>query len=114
MACAALRLMRPSSPFQKGISPGGTTGVGAVRKSEYGRLAGRDRRYIKGQKYTLLSRRENLTLDGKKALKTLLAANKRLNTAYVLKESFGQLWSYEREGRARRFFEPQMAAPQAV
>ena len=75
-----------------------------VRKSEYARLAGRDRRYIKGQKYTLLSRRENLTLDGKKALKTLLAANKRLNTAYMLKESFGQLWSYEREGWARRFF----------
>ena len=77
----------------------------AVRKSEYARLAGRDRRYIKGQKYTLLSRKENLTLDGKRALKTLLAANKRLNTAYVLKESFGQLWSYEREGWARRFFE---------
>src|SRR5580700_8865128 len=76
-----------------------------VRKIEYGRLAGRDRRYIKGQKYTLLSRRENLTLDGKKALKTLLAANKRLNTAYLLKESFGQLWDYEREAWARRFFE---------
>ena len=76
-----------------------------VRKSEYRRLAGRDRRYIKGQKYTLLSRKENLTLDGKRALKTLLSANKRLNTAYVLKESFGQLWSYEREGWARRFFE---------
>ena len=73
-----------------------------VRKSEYARLAGRDRRYIKGQKYTLLSRRENLTLDGKKALKTLLAANKRLNTAYLLKESFGQLWDYEREAWARR------------
>ena len=53
----------------------------------------------------MLSRKENLTLDGKKALKTLLSANKRLNTAYVLKESFGQLWSYEREGWARRFFE---------
>ena len=76
-----------------------------VRKSEYRRLAGRDRRYIKGQKYTLLSRNENLTLDGKRALKKLLSANKRLNTAYVLKESFGQLWSYEREGWARRFFE---------
>jgi transposase len=76
-----------------------------VRKSEYARLAGRDRRYIKGQKYTLLSRRENLTLDGKKALKTLLAANKRLNTAYLLKESFGQLWDYKREAWARRFFE---------
>ncbi len=76
-----------------------------VRKSEYGRLAGRNRRYIKGQKYTLLSRRANLSLDGKRALKVLLAANKRLNTAYLLKESFGQLWSYEREGWARRFFE---------
>ena len=29
----------------------------------------------------------------------------RRHTAYVLKESFGQLWSYEREVWARRFFE---------
>ena len=48
---------------------------------------------------------ENLTLEGKRSLKLLLAANKRLNTAYVLKESFGSLWSYEREAWARRFFE---------
>jgi len=76
-----------------------------VRKAEYARLSGKDRRYIKGQKYTLLSRRENLTLEGRQSLKTLLAANKRLNTAYLLKESFGQLWDYEREGWARRFFD---------
>ena len=76
-----------------------------VRKSEYARLSGDKRRFIKGQKYTLLSHRENLDMDGKRALKTLLAANKRLNTAYLLKESFGQLWDYEREGWARRFFE---------
>jgi transposase len=76
-----------------------------VRKTEYARLSGKDRRFIKGQKYTLLSRHENLNLEGRTALKALLAANKRLNTAYVLKESFGQLWSYEREGWARRFFE---------
>jgi transposase len=76
-----------------------------VRKSEYARLQGKDRRYIKGQKYVLLTRHDNLTLDGRKSLKTLLAANKRLNTAYLLKESFGQLWSYQREGWARRFFD---------
>jgi len=76
-----------------------------VRKAEYARLSGRDRRFIKGQKYTLLSRRENLTLEGRQALRTLLRANKRLNTAYLLKESFGQLWSYEHEGWARHFFE---------
>ena len=56
-----------------------------VRKSEYARLGGKQRRYIKGQKYTLLSHRENLDLDGRKALRTLLAANKRLNTAYLRK-----------------------------
>jgi transposase len=76
-----------------------------VRKSEYARLSGKNRRFIKGQKYTLLSRKENLTLQGRQALQTLLQANKRLNTAYLLKESFGQLWSYEHEGWARRFFE---------
>jgi transposase len=66
----------------------------AVRKSEYGRLAGRDRRYIKGQKYTLLSRKENLTLDGKKALKTLLSANKRLNTAVSARNTSSETrWS---------------------
>ena len=72
---------------------------------EYTRLSGKDRSYIKGQKYTLLSNRENLTLNGKKALKKLLNANKRLNTAYLLRESFGQLWSYQTEGWARRFFD---------
>ena len=76
-----------------------------VRKAEYARLSGKDRRFIKGQKYTLLAHRENLTLEGRKSLKLLLAANKRLNTAYLLKESFGQLWSYNREAWARRFFE---------
>jgi transposase len=77
----------------------------SVRKSEYARLSGRQRRYIKGQKYTLLSRRANLSVSGKRALKLLLKANKRLNTAYLLKESFGQLWDYEHEGWARKFFE---------
>jgi transposase len=81
-----------------------------VRKHEYARVSGRQRRFIKGQKSTLLAHRENLTLSGRQALKTLLAANKRLHTAYLLKESFGQLWDYGREGWARRFFERWRAA----
>jgi transposase len=76
-----------------------------VRKSEYRRLSDKDRRFIKGQKYTLLSRRENLTTEGRFALKTLLQINKRLNVAYLLKESFSQLWEYRKEGWARRFFD---------
>jgi transposase len=76
-----------------------------VRKSEYARLSGKDRRFIKGQKYTLLSRKRSLSTGGRKALKILLKANKRLNTAYLLKESFSQLWEYQQEGWARKFFE---------
>ena len=76
-----------------------------VRRSEYKRLSGKDRSYIKGQRYTLLSRRENLSLDGRKALKKLLQANRRLNKAYILKEAFGQLWDYRTERGARAFFE---------
>ena len=76
-----------------------------VRKAEYARLSGRDRRFIKGQQYTRLSRREHLSLEGRQSLKTRLAANKRLNTAYLLKESFGQRWADERAGWARRFFQ---------
>lgn len=76
-----------------------------VRRSEYHRLSGKDRSFIKGQRYTLLSHRENLTLEGRRALRKLLHANKRLNAAYLLKESFGQLWDYQAEGWARRFFE---------
>ena len=75
-----------------------------VRKSEYARVSGKDRRFIKGQKYTLLSSHENLTLEGRLALKKLLSVNKRLNTAYILKESFGQLFSYRNAIWARRFF----------
>jgi len=76
-----------------------------VRKSEYARLTGKDRQFIKGQKYTLLSNHANLTLDGRRSLAKLLQANQRLNIAYLLKESFGQLWNYQSEAWARRFFE---------
>lgn len=76
-----------------------------VRRSEYARLQGNERRYIKGQRYILLSSRENLDSAGRQALKTLLAANKRLNTAYLLKEAFERLWDYQSETWARKFFD---------
>jgi len=76
-----------------------------VRKREYARLSGEDRRFVKGQKYTLLSHWENLSLEGRKALRLLFKANRRLNKAYLLKESFDQLWDYQRPGWARRFFD---------
>lgn len=75
-----------------------------VRQRAYARLSGADRRFLKGQKYTLLSHWANLSQEGRQSLRVLFAANKRLNKAYLLKEMFGQLWDYHREGWARRFF----------
>ncbi|MDP3180025.1 MAG: transposase, partial [Spirochaetaceae bacterium] len=76
-----------------------------VRRAEYRRLSGKDRSFIKGQRYTLLSNRENLTTEGRESLKKLLYANKRLQTAYLLKESFDRLWTYKSEAWMRKFFE---------
>jgi Transposase and inactivated derivatives len=76
-----------------------------IRKSEYQKASEQHRTFIKGQKYTLLSHKENLTNNGRASLKKLLSINKRLNTAYILKESFGQLWEYKSEAWARKFFE---------
>jgi transposase len=76
-----------------------------VRRQEYHRVAGKDRRFIKGQRYTLLSHKANLDLEGRRSLALLLKANKRISKAYVLKESFGQLWDYRNPTWACKFFE---------
>jgi transposase len=90
-----------------------------VRKAEYARLTGKDRRFIKGQKYTLLLRRENLTLEGRRSLKLLLAANKRLNTAYILERELRPALELRARGLGTALLlqlagQPQMAAPQTL
>ena len=76
-----------------------------IRRQEYKRVNEKERTFIKGQRYTLLSHKANLDLDGRRSLNLLLKANKRLHTAYVLKESFGQLWDYNSPTWAWKFFE---------
>lgn len=76
-----------------------------VRQQEFFRIRSKELKFMKGQKFILLSREENLTKDKKDKLKLLLQANKRLNTAYILKESFDQLWTYNSEIWARKFFD---------
>ena len=76
-----------------------------VRKTESARLTGKDRRFIKGQQDTRLSHPDTLKPDGRRSLRLRLKANRRLNTAYLLKEEFGTRWDDGRAGWARRFFE---------
>jgi transposase len=76
-----------------------------VRRQEYKRVSDKERDYIKGQRYTLLSHKANLDEKGRRSLQLLLKANKRLHKAYLLKESFGQLWDYRYPASAQKFFE---------
>ena len=80
-----------------------------ARKSEYGDLRLKAGASSGAEVHVAVAPGE-LETKSRQALKALLRANKRLNSAYLLKESFGQLWSYEREGWARRFFENWKAA----
>ena len=60
-----------------------------IRKSEYARLQGKQRHFIKGQKYTLLSHPQNLAGTARKNLKLLLAPEHRLPAQRVLRSTLG-------------------------
>src|SRR5690242_11717492 len=75
-----------------------------VRRREYARLAWQDRRFIKGQRDHLLSRRQTRLTEWRHALWLPFRANGRLHPAYPLQESSAPRWDYDRPDWARRFF----------
>lgn len=79
--------------------------VDVVRSAEAKQYVGSDRRFIKGSRYLLLRNHADLWPDERQRLKSLLEANDKLNTVYVLKDQLKQLWSYRRVGWARRALE---------
>ncbi len=79
--------------------------IDEIRKQEYRRVSEKQGKYIKGQRFILLSRYKNLDATGKQSLNELFVVNRRLYKAYLLKEQFSQLWDYNTETWARKFFE---------
>ena len=83
-ACIGGKNKRAAAPVDTSTTAGMTAAcaaLDAVRQREYARLAGRARRFIKRQKYTLLARREHYTYQGRQALKLWHQANRRGPTA---------------------------------
>lgn len=78
--------------------------IDRVRVDEANRL--RDdkpaRRVVKTSRWLLLRNRENVPADQAVRLKELLAANRALMIAYVLKDDLKQLWAYRSEAWARK------------
>ncbi len=64
------------------------------------------RKVVKGSKWLLLRNKKNVRRHKDRIrLKELLAANRRLATAYILKDDLKHLWDYVYEGAANRFWE---------
>ena len=75
-----------------------TSGPGARERAQA------KRRVIKGSRWLLLRNRGNLCPRDRIRLKELLAANRALMIAYVLKDDLKQLWRYRYPAVARRFW----------
>ena len=79
--------------------------VDAVRMAEARKQTSRgDRQLIKGSRWLLLRNADGLKRKDRVKLKELLAVNRKLATAYILKDDLKSLWSYRYPDAAVRFW----------
>jgi transposase len=77
--------------------------VDRVRKDEVRELKGKCPELLKGTKYILLKRPENLTPKQRSRLGRLEKMNLKVNRAYLLKEAFQQVWERGSKPEARAY-----------
>lgn len=76
--------------------------VDEVRREQWRQATQSQRQVIKGSRYLLLAHGENLDEQGEESLSQLLSLNESINIAYQLKEQFKTIFTYQREGWAKR------------
>lgn len=77
--------------------------VDEVRREEARELKKSNTNVLKGTRYIWLKNPANLTENQKVTLSELEKMNLKINRAYLLKEAFSQLWTYQKKGWARKF-----------
>jgi len=77
--------------------------VDETRRAEFFRHGGALRGVLRGKRWLLLRRWANLKPGERRTVNELLALNRRLAKAYLLKEQLAHLWDYIYEGAALRF-----------
>jgi transposase len=77
----------------------------ALRRQLHARASGEDKRVLKGARWLLLKRPENLEprRRERERLQEALRLNEPLATAYYLKEDLGQFWEQEDDAQAQAF-----------
>jgi transposase len=76
--------------------------VDVVRNQEANKQDEEGRKLIKGSRYLLLKNDSNLKEPQREALRELLDANETLNTVYVLKDQFKEIWRHTDTASASR------------
>lgn len=79
--------------------------IDAVRRQEYAKVTGQERRAIKGLMYLLYTRPRNLKSKDRQRLNEAFKLNRRLFTVYMLQEELSHLWSYTYAGAAVNWFQ---------
>jgi transposase len=79
--------------------------IDEVRRAECFRKGGRLRGVVRGKRWLLLTRWTNLDHQKRQQLNDLLALNRRVMKAYLLKESLERLWTYRYEGAMLRYLQ---------
>lgn len=79
--------------------------VDETRRAEFFRRGDEMRSIMRGKRWLLLSRWQNLDGKGRSSLKDALSRNRRLFKAYYLKEDIHRLWGYIYPGAAKSFWE---------
>jgi len=77
--------------------------VDAVRKEEWHKLEGDERKAIKGLRWLLGMHSRNRTKGHTRILNKLRDSNRRIHRAWVLKDEFEHFWNYSYLGSARQF-----------
>ena len=76
--------------------------VDEVRRSLVRKLAGPEKKLVKGTRFVLLKNPWNHTPKQRRTLNALVRANSPLSRAWYLKEDFQRFWDYTRQGWARK------------
>lgn len=76
-----------------------------MRRQEFFRKGGAERKIVKGKRWLLLARWVNLSAGKRQQLNELFRLNRRMLKAYLMKESLERLWTYTYEAAAWRYLE---------
>ena len=77
--------------------------VDELRKEEWRKVTGAERKVLKGLRWILFKHASNRSKEDKEILAQLRKSNHRIHRACILRDEFDHFWNYSAEWAARRF-----------